>query len=822
MKFVRVSPDIGYLEAQLWVPKSKVNVDSLKSVLTFSLEGRQGSVRYLKLWTETDHHIIIPRAMWRPEDRDFEIVDCRPESYAQVDIESHLVLDAKNPALTTQRDAVRAVLPSDGILQLACLAGDTVIQLNRGGKGFSTTIKSAYEHLHDPINVKGRMWDPKIPTRIRSKKEERIGLHTALDVIYKGKQQTLCITLENGGQLRLTKDHEVLTKLGFVPAELLRPGAQVITDGKRETSVRKKRVAYARIGGFNYHPFSRYQSRSWCIEEHRAIAEAHLNNLTLQEYRNLCKIGEIEGIKFVDPTQFHVHHKDGNIHNNSPNNLEVVPKSAHMQKHQPGYPAFGHGVPTPVTITSVRPGQLEDVYDVICADPYHNFVANGVVVHNCGKGKTCIALHVASLLKVPTLIVVNNTTLLKQWVDEIRRHLTVPEGMGLIQGKVNDWQKPIVLSTYQTLAERADDLPQEVRRWFGFSIYDEGHHCSAPWFCRTVDLTYGKRLLLTATPDRKDGSHVVYKYHVGEVLYKDLKQDLTPHFTFLWSGLSLPTDDRTLKLVCDKNSELHLGKLAAYFGCWRERLDFIIKHVRTHVASKRKILVLSTSVAELVNLYLLYNGRPPTYSSFESLENKPSLPSKLARDSWERNIRKLEAELNSHRTDDIRKARIRDVMLPILHSKIQAAKEASSTEKQIKKDQASFIREALTGTSNAGLMIAKVPVTERMRMLKECDVVFTIYQYGLEGLDNAELDTIIAAEPMTSKNAIQQFVGRVLRLSNNVRKSPIVQFIEDDIGPIIGMCKSIRKQLRLWPVDEGGPYKYTLVGHPGLQPTRRF
>jgi len=212
--------------------------------------------------------------------------------------------------------------------------------------------------------------------------------------------------------------------------------------------------------------------------------------------------------------------------------------------------------------------------------PQKLFVTEGYnLTHN-----TVVALDIAARLGVPTIIVVDNNNLMKQWQEAIDQHLYIPDGLGQIQERFFDWKKPIVMATYQTLANRAEDLPEEVRRWFGLAIYDEVHHISAPTFCKSADLFYGYRLGLTATPERTDGAHVVCNAHLGGVLYKDLKQELKPRFEFRWTGLELNMEDPDVRMaVTDKNGELHLSKLSGYFGRWHERLLILISLIRGHV-----------------------------------------------------------------------------------------------------------------------------------------------------------------------------------------------------------------------------------------------
>ena len=112
----------------------------------------------------------------------------------------------------------------------------------------------------------------------------------------------------------------------------------------------------------------------------------------------------------------------------------------------------------------------------------------GILQLACGKGKTCVALHLASIKKVPTLIVVPDTQLLEQWKGEIKKLLIVPGGVGLIQSSTFDWKKPVVLTTYHTIGARAESLPEEVRSWFGLIVWDEGHHVPAPTFAASAEV----------------------------------------------------------------------------------------------------------------------------------------------------------------------------------------------------------------------------------------------------------------------------------------------------------------------------------------------
>ena len=452
----------------------------------------------------------------------------------------------------------------------------------------------------------------------------------------------------------------------------------------------------------------------------------------------------------------------------------------------------------------------------------------GILQLACGKGKTVVALELASRLGTPTLVIVDNTQLMSQWREAIlgngkdRKPLLglSPKDVGLIQGEAFDWQKPIVLATYQTLASRAAFMPEEVRRWFGLIIWDEAHHVAAPTFARSADLFYGYRLGLTATPTRDDGLHVVYDFHLGGVIYKDLKQELRPKIYFMWTGLELDlSDDEVKEGACDKNGELHLSKLATHFGQWKERLEKILAEVRKAVDAGRKVLVLSNSVDELVNLLCMWNQYNKLYTDIPTPTEKEvgsKVPGMVLSKQQLSNIARLlpaiREQLRDPALNPVKRENLTLRRLD-LEQRLRMHLTAKKIATALRNRQKMFLTNLLSKESDAGLMIYKVKPKQRAEMLRTKKVVFAVSKYGKEGLDEQMLDTIIISEPFSSRNALQQVMGRVLRAKAG-KKAPIVIFLEDNIGPIIGLCQKLRRHLREWPVEENGPYEYEMVGHP--------
>lgn len=447
----------------------------------------------------------------------------------------------------------------------------------------------------------------------------------------------------------------------------------------------------------------------------------------------------------------------------------------------------------------------------------------GILQLACGKGKTVVAIELACRLGVPTIIMADNTFLLGQWKEEILKFTNLrEEDIGWIQGDVFDWQKPIVLATYQTMALR-EDLPEKIRRYFGLTIWDEGHHLGAETFSRTATLFYGYRLLLTATPTRADGMHVIYDFHIGPVIYKDLTPDLKTRVHFLWTDLEPDfTDPQVKRKTHDRNEELHLKMLSAYLGQWAPHLAFVTTEIKAARAEGRKVLVLSESIDELVNLLAVWKGRPDLYTQIPVPDpseigesHPPQLLDKKKREKIEARINQYRGLLRDPNLNPIKKDLILREKIPDLEFELKQDEVARKLEGVLRKRQKQYLQELLAMPGDAGLIIGAVKPEEREAMLSKYPVTFAIMKYGKEGLNNKHLDTAIMTLPVSDRNILQQILGRPSRPLPG-KKQPVLIVLEHNIGPVIGMCKKMRSHLRNWPHDEGGPYDYVEEGHPKL------
>lgn len=83
------------------------------------------------------------------------------------------------------------------------------------------------------------------------------------------------------------------------------------------------------------------------------------------------------------------------------------------------------GVLRTLRVESVEPFGESDVYDIVMSDPLHNFVVNGLVVHNCGKtNEVCnLAIYNKTKLKYKHCLIICCVNSAKySWYDDIVSH----------------------------------------------------------------------------------------------------------------------------------------------------------------------------------------------------------------------------------------------------------------------------------------------------------------------------------------------------------------------------------------------------------------
>lgn len=225
----------------------------------------------------------------------------------------------------------------------------------------------------------------------------------------------------------------------------------------------------------------------------------------------------------------------------------------------------------------------------------------------CGKGKTTVALAAAANVGMPTIVIVNEGSLMTQWQNMIHEHWRYEGKIGIVQGKIFDWDYPITVAMIQTLAQKAEEWPADFRRNFGVAIFDEVHHLAAATFVRTADLFFGRRWGLTATPTREDGLEVAVEYHMGDIIFSDTSQTLQPETWFLYTPYK-PASKLEEKELFYAGGQENISKIRGWLGRHAARNKLIINEIKKAAKVGRKILAITHSRDQAELLHERYEG----------------------------------------------------------------------------------------------------------------------------------------------------------------------------------------------------------------------
>jgi SWI/SNF-related matrix-associated actin-dependent regulator 1 of chromatin subfamily A len=373
-----------------------------------------------------------------------------------------------------------------------CVDGAALVSFNRAGKGFKLPLAMAYAHFHGLARHSRQNWRKDIPTYARCLKDGELRLGLLKDILYRGTRPVVKLILASGKELRVTSDHEVCTGLDvWRPAGLLLPGDKVLTNGtqvcircqgtenivsyatakfagyckqcvyrymRKNSNTDSPNIdkdGYVTVYGQFDHP--RCSSHDYGIYEHILVMEAHL------------------GSYLIWPEQ--VHHKNEIRHDNRIENLELVTPSQHHIEHNKRLhlPRFH---PKEDTVVSVAPDGLTDVYDIVMYDESHNFVANGIIVHNCGKTPvTCVALARKGVQSALIIVPAPHK-------DTWARHLVEwgvchQDDIGIVRTRIDYPRGKFVIVSYELLL--SEPLKRALmKKRFDVVVIDEAHRLKSP------------------------------------------------------------------------------------------------------------------------------------------------------------------------------------------------------------------------------------------------------------------------------------------------------------------------------------------------------
>ena len=178
----------------------------------------------------------------------------------------------------------------------------------------------------------------------------------------------------------------------------------------------------------------------------------------------------------------------------------------------------------------------------------------GILSLETGLGKTNIALYVACIMKLKTLVVVHKQFLTEQWEDRIETFVPFAK-IGRLQRDMEDVHDcDIVVGMLQSIAMREYD--EDILQDFGLVIFDEVHVVPAPVFSRALLRLCAPYMLgLSATPVRKDGLSKVINWFLGPIFYEHSltgKSEVTVEAVRFRLGRTLPMNTvAAINILCN-------------------------------------------------------------------------------------------------------------------------------------------------------------------------------------------------------------------------------------------------------------------------------
>jgi len=266
----------------------------------------------------------------------------------------------------------------------------------------------------------------------------------------------------------------------------------------------------------------------------------------------------------------------------------------------------------PINIDIKFNGELKDFQKEIINNiiPKIKNKGGGIISLPCGFGKTVIGIYICCMLKLKTIILVNREELLNQWIERINQFSEECK-IGVIKQNIIDIEnKDIVIGMLQSISMK--DYDREIFKDFGLLIVDECHHISSKIFSKALyKITTKYTIGLSATPNRNDHLEYVYKWYLGDILYKlEQKQNKNVNVCIF----NFYNEDKYFKEtkkynVKQKRDTFNYPLSVSNLTKIKDRNILILNIIKELIKNPlRKILILSDRVEHLEKLNISMNN----------------------------------------------------------------------------------------------------------------------------------------------------------------------------------------------------------------------
>lgn len=259
--------------------------------------------------------------------------------------------------------------------------------------------------------------------------------------------------------------------------------------------------------------------------------------------------------------------------------------------------------PYPMNFTGkLRPRQQIIIDNVIKG---LNSGGGGLIVAQCGIGKSILAIYLACYYKVKTLFLTHKTFLKNQIIKRAQAVSNI-SSIGTIQGKkIIDTGHPFVVAMVQSVSKI--DYDDKIFKDFGMVIIDEVHHMGARNFSKFFHRISAKYMLgISAEDERPDKLYKIINWYMGPILHHE--KELPNSMVVVKKYHYKTSNEYRIRTIVNKyTQEPDRSTMITNLIKIKFRNRFILNIINNLFSLGKNMLFLSGRIMQVNILYILLN-----------------------------------------------------------------------------------------------------------------------------------------------------------------------------------------------------------------------
>jgi superfamily II DNA or RNA helicase len=224
-----------------------------------------------------------------------------------------------------------------------------------------------------------------------------------------------------------------------------------------------------------------------------------------------------------------------------------------------------------------------------------------------GTGKTAMTCPLIHAVGRRTLVVVTQSNIFKQWLEEVPKFLPGVKVGQIRQDTCDVAGKDVVVGMLHSMC-KVGRYPKSVLDMFGLVVFDEVHRMAAEEFSNVGPMFPARlRLGLSAESSRYDGKMKLVRAHCGDILVRWEKVPMRPKVLVMRTGWNCPgrytTDGHWETIPHEGGKDAHVvrimsknlrrNRLVAHLvgECWIKRRSVVVfSHRRDHLETLEDLI----------------------------------------------------------------------------------------------------------------------------------------------------------------------------------------------------------------------------------------